>query len=135
MVETFEIESGSFRSIGTCADLTAASHHLPDGSYTTLRTYAKDRVLRLEQHLRRLEESLPAVGARLDDDTVRSALAAILDRTGYSESRLRLTFAPPLLFASVERFEPPPAASYADGVRCVTVDLHRERPGAKHTGF
>ncbi len=135
MVETFEIESGSFRPWGSHADLRSASASLPQGSYTTLRTYSGDRVLRFEQHLRRLEDSLPESRARIEDGPVRGALAAIVERARHRDSRLRLTFAPPRLFASVEPFEPLPDASYRDGVRCLTVDLRRDHPAAKHTGF
>src|SRR5262245_33867496 len=134
-VVTFEIESGSFRPRGSHADLRSASASLPEGSYTTLRTYGGDRVLRIEQHLRRLEESLPRSRARIDDGPVRNALAAVLERASHRESRMRLTFAPPRLFATVEPFEPLPAACYVEGVRCVTVDMHRDEPRAKQTGF
>jgi branched-chain amino acid aminotransferase len=134
MVETFEIESGSFRLWGSHADLSSASASLPEGSYTTLRTYGRDRILRLEQHLRRLEDSLPTP-ARLEEAAVRGALATALERTAHHESRLRLTFAPPRLFVSVAPFEPLPEATYRDGVRCVTVGLRRDNPQAKQTGF
>lgn len=134
MVETFELESGSFRLWGTHADLTRASASLPEGSYTTLRTYGRERILRLEQHLRRLEESL-AVRAPIQDAAARGAIAAALQRSGHAESRLRLTFAPPRLFVSVEPFEPLPEACYREGVRCVTVAARRDNPRAKQTGF
>jgi branched-chain amino acid aminotransferase len=51
------------------------------------------------------------------------------------ESRLRLTFAPPRLFASVEAFAPLPPTAYASGVACLTVSVHRENPHAKDTRF
>lgn len=134
MVETFEFESGRWRPLGSYPSLGAASSALPEGSYTTLRTYAGDRVLRLEQHVRRLQESLKSK-APLEVADVRAALAQALERTGHRESRLRLTFGPPRLFVSVEPFEPLPASGYREGVRCVTVALQRENPHAKHTGF
>lgn len=134
MVETFEFESRRWRRLGSHPSLGAASSTLPEGSYTTLRTYAGDRVLRLEQHVRRLQESLKSK-APLPVADVRAALAQALERTGHRESRLRLTFAPPRLFVSVEPFEPLPETLYREGARCVTVALQRENPHAKHTGF
>lgn len=134
MAETFEFESGRLKPLGSYPSLGAASSALPEGSYTTLRTYAGGRVLRLEQHVRRLQESLNSQ-APLPLADVRAALAQALERTGHRESRLRLTFAPPRLLVSVEPFEPLPETLYREGVRCVTVALQRENPHAKHTGF
>lgn len=134
MVETFELESGTFRPRASHPTMAAASATLPDGSYTTLRTYFGDRVLRVEQHVRRLEDSLEAKTS-LDSALVRSAIARALERTLHHESRLRLTFSPPRLFVSVEPFEPLAESVYREGVRCVTVALQRQSPRAKHTGF
>lgn len=134
MIQTFEAESGTFRLCRSDPSLSAASAALPAGSYTTLRTYGGDRVLRLQQHVRRLEESVEPK-ASLDATAVCSALARALEQTGHPESRLRLTFAPPRLFVSIERFEPLADDVYSQGVRCVTLALRRENPHAKHTGF
>jgi branched-chain amino acid aminotransferase len=134
VVQTFELVSGNLSLLGSHPSLGEASSALPQGSYTTLRTYAGDRVLRLEQHVRRLEESLHGA-APLDVAEVRRALALALERNGYRESRLRLTYASPRLFVSAEPFEPLPETSYRKGARCVTVALQRENPHAKHTGF
>jgi branched-chain amino acid aminotransferase len=110
---------------------------LPAGAYTTLRTYGGTRVVRLADHVRRLQESARLQGheAPLDADAVRTAVAAALLRTGHAESRLRLTWAPPRLFVSVEPFTPPAEALYRDGVRCVTVAVRRDNPHAKDTRF
>jgi branched-chain amino acid aminotransferase len=134
VVETFEIEPGSFKPWGRHASLSEASSRLPAGSYTTLRTYGGDRVLRLEQHVRRLEQSLEEP-ATLAVDLVRRSLAAALQRTSFPESRFRLTFAPPRLFASVEEFIPLEERLYVVGVRCASVGVRRENPHAKDTRF
>lgn len=136
-VETFEADHGRVRPVGRHETLAAASGALPQGAYTTLRTYARRRILRLESHLRRLEESVALQGGAggVDRLAARTAVSAALDATGHAESRLRLTFAPPRLFVSVEPFTPLPAALYAAGVACVTVELHRENPRAKDTRF
>ncbi|MET0554446.1 MAG: aminotransferase class IV [Vicinamibacteria bacterium] len=110
---------------------------LPSGAYSTLRTHGGTGVMRLEDHVRRLVESvrLQGIEAPLDPRSVRGAVAAALARTGHSESRLRLTWAPPRLLVSVEPFTPPAEALYRDGVRCVTVPVKRSNPHSKDTRF
>jgi branched-subunit amino acid aminotransferase/4-amino-4-deoxychorismate lyase len=134
MVTTYEIRDGALEWIGRHETLAAASAALPPGSYSTLRTYPGPRVLRLAEHVRRLTESLPQP-APLDVARVRSGLAQALALENTPESRVRLTFAPPQLFASLEPFVPLPASDRQNGVRCVTVDVRRTDPRAKRTGF
>jgi branched-chain amino acid aminotransferase len=132
MANNFEWREGALAPLGISADLTSGSSTLPVGAYTTLRTYGARRVLHLEDHARRLADS---AGAPLSAPVLRAALRAALDATGFAESRVRVTFAPPRLFVSVEPFVPPPDALYRDGARCATVPLHRDRPHAKDTRF
>ncbi|MDW8350437.1 MAG: aminotransferase class IV [Anaerolineae bacterium] len=143
MVTTFRLNAGnavaerSITLVGEHASLREASAQLPDGAYTTFRTYDGNRVLRLRQHIQRLEESVALLGrpATLDEFATRQAVAHALRATGYPESRFRLTFAPPMLFVSVEPFAPYPPALYESGVWCVSVSLHRDNPHAKSTTF
>jgi branched-chain amino acid aminotransferase len=136
-IETFEAESRGARSVGRHESLAMASGALPDGAYTTLRTYGGCRVLCLESHLRRLEESAALQGSpgRVDRPGARAAISASLEATRYAETRLRLTFAPPRLFVTVEPFTPLPAAVYETGVACLTVEVRRANPRAKDTRF
>ncbi len=122
---------------GHHVSLREVSALLPAGAYTTFRTYQGNRVLRLRQHVRRLEESVALLGrpATLDEAGVRQAVAHALRATGYPESRFRLTFAPPELFISIEPFKPYPPSLYQAGVWCVSVSLHRDNPHAKSTTF
>jgi branched-chain amino acid aminotransferase len=117
--------------------LAASSAALPDGAYTTLRTYGGCRVVRFDRHLARLEESIALQGraAALDAGAARAAAAAALSAAAFPESRLRLTFAPPRLFVAVEHFRPLPQELYRTGVACVTLELRRENPHAKDTRF
>lgn len=118
--------------------LTEASGRLPPGAYSTLRTWGGRGVVRLEAHLRRLETSAALQGSRgaIDREGARRLIGAALDAGGHPESRLRLTFAPPRLCASVEAFVPLPAFLYDEGVACVTLPrLHRDRPHVKDTRF
>lgn len=138
MVITFEATIGGARRVSEHRSMRDASASLPDGAYTTFRTYSRTRVLRLGQHLRRLEDSAALMGlgaAPIDDRVARGAIGATLGPSPASESRFRLTYAPPRLFISVEPFAPYPEALYQVGVRCVTVPLHRDNPHAKSTTF
>jgi branched-chain amino acid aminotransferase len=136
-VITFEAAAGGARRVAEHEGLSAASASLPQGAYTTLRTYGGRRVLRLDRHVARLEESAALQGrpGRVDARSLRSAIRAALEAGGHPESRLRLTFAPPRLLVTVERFRPLPEAAYREGVACVTLGLQRENPHAKDTRF
>ena len=136
MAVTFGITQGRLGPPVPAGSLAAASAELPDGAYTTLRTYHGDRLVRLANHLARLRASARDAGARaLSEEEVRQGIAAALRATRHPESRLRLTFAPPRLFVTVEPFEPLPEALYVRGVWCVTAPLVRANPQAKDTRF
>jgi branched-chain amino acid aminotransferase len=137
MVRTFEIAGGAAREIEPALSLVQSSAGLPQGAYTTLRTYDGNRFLRFGDHVRRLEESVAAQGrpGPLDEREVRAGLAAALRVTRHAESRVRLTWAPPWLFAAVEPFEALPEELYETGVACLTLQVHRDNPRAKDTRF
>jgi branched-chain amino acid aminotransferase len=137
LAQTWELLDGRIRRRGESAGIAAASEGLPAGAYTTLRTYHGDRVVRLGQHVRRLMDSVRIQGhaASLEEADVRRLLAHALRSTRHPESRLRVTFAPPSLFVSVEPLEPPPESLYRDGVWCVTVPIRRDDAAAKDTRF
>jgi branched-chain amino acid aminotransferase len=136
-VLSFEAGTLGLSLLGRHASLAAASQALPEGAYTTLRTYGGNGVVRLGQHLARLEESVALRGTpgRIAAAAAREALAAALARGAHPESRVRLTFAPPRLFLAVEAFTPLVASLYEQGVACVTLDLQRDNPHAKDTRF
>ena len=110
---------------------------LPDGAYTTFRTYDGNRILLLGKHIERLRGSAQLQGqaAELPAGRVAAGVASVLDAARYPESRLRLTFAPPALFAAVWPFEPLPVQAYVKGVACLTLALRRDNPQAKDTRF
>jgi branched-chain amino acid aminotransferase len=136
-VITFEARPGGAARVAAHGSLSASSAALPEGAYTTLRTYGRRRVLHLARHVARLEQSVVLQGnpGRVDAQALRAALAAALNATPFEESRLRVTFAPPRLFVAVERFEALPARFYEEGVACVTLELQRQTPHAKDTRF
>lgn len=137
-VLTLEMTSdGATFVVGEDESLGDASTRLPGGAYSTLRTYGGHEVVRFGAHLRRLEESVAQLGrpAVVDPAVARRLVGAALRAGGHAESRLRLTFAPPRLLASVEAFVPLPDSRYEEGVACATLPLHRDQPRVKDTGF
>lgn len=122
--------------------LDEVSSHLPDGTYTTLRTYHKQRFLRLDAHLDRLEDSAHVLGTtlRLDRGRLGQALADALARTDFTESRLRITAplgagTPPDVYITVEPFGGVDPHLHEAGVCTATMLIARTSPRAKATGF
>jgi branched-chain amino acid aminotransferase len=121
--------------------LDAVSLQLPEGVYTTLRTYDQDRILGLGAHLQRLADSQALLGSerRLDLTGLRAGLRQALDRAALPEARVRLTVplapgqAEDEALISLEPFDPFPAEHYTHGVRCATRPMERDTPRAKHT--
>ena len=136
-IPTYEAEATGLRLVGRHVSLAASSADLPAGAYTTLRTYGGRGLVRLDQHLRRLEESAALQGqaGTVDSSAARRAVTLALDATANPESRLRLTFAPPRLFVAVVPFTPLPPRLYEQGVACVTLDVRRQNPHSKDTRF
>jgi branched-chain amino acid aminotransferase len=136
-VATYEAKPEGLKLLGRHASLSASSAELPPGAYTTLRTYGARGVVRLDQHRRRLEESVGILGrpAALDPAMARRAVRWALDAEPHPESRLRLTFSPPRLFVAVEPFLPLPERVYEEGVVGATVVEQRSNPRAKDTRF
>jgi branched-chain amino acid aminotransferase len=137
VVTIFRLVGAHAAFYGSAASLAEASALLPQGVYTTLRTYQNGRrVLRLSHHLARLREpAAPRQVVGLEDKTVRAGLAEALKAVGPREARLRLTWATDQLFVCVEPLAPVPEALHRDGVWCVTVPLHRKAPRVKDTRF
>jgi branched-chain amino acid aminotransferase len=136
-VATYEAVAQGLRLVGRHPSLSASSAALPEGAYTTLRTYGGRGVVRLDQHRHRLEESVALQGrpASIDPSVARRAVGWALDAAAHPDSRLRLTFAPPRLFVAIEPFRPLPERFYREGVACATLDVRRENPHAKDTRF
>ncbi|MBM4424111.1 MAG: hypothetical protein FJ030_12080 [Chloroflexi bacterium] len=128
----------------TLTDLTgptldSVSLQLPEGIFTTCRTYERDHILGLSAHLRRLADSHAELNRprALDFPALRAALRAIIARENLPALRLRITtpFDSEAVYFSVEPFESFPAELYTRGARCATVHLERGTPKAKHTRF
>ena len=119
--------------------LDAVSLRLPNGAYTTLRTYDTDRIIGLSAHLQRLIESSALLQRPypIDPAAIRSALREVIARERQPALRVRLTVPVDVdqIFISVEPFEVYPAEFYQHGVRCATTRLSRHTPRAKSTDF
>lgn len=136
-MKTFEATPNTLVELSDGLSPLEVSALLPQGAYTAFRTHGGTRMLCLADHVRRLEESTRLQGRTepLAVERVRRAIAESIARTGHPESRLRLTWAPPRLFVSIEPFAPLPESLYREGVWCVTVPLRRDNPRAKDTRF
>jgi branched-chain amino acid aminotransferase len=119
--------------------LDAVSLRLPNGAYTTLRTYDTHRIIGLTAHLQRLIDSSRMLQRPfpIDPAAIRSALREVIVREWQPALRVRLTV--PLdvdqILISVEPFDVYPAELYERGVRCATTRLSRHTPRAKSTDF
>jgi branched-chain amino acid aminotransferase len=123
------------------ASLNALSLILPQGVYTTFRTYSGKRVLRLDDHLARLRESAALEGhaVSLDEQMIRRAIAAAVDASGFALARVRLTMGldPVELFISLDELQEPPPSAYQNGIACgiAAASLRRQVPRSKSTRF
>ncbi|CAG0933974.1 putative branched-chain-amino-acid aminotransferase [Thermoflexales bacterium] len=139
-VHVYRLNSQALRlTDATGPTLDAVSLRLPNGAYTTLRTYHTDRISGLSAHLQRLIESSQLLQRPypLDPAAIRSALRDVIAREQLPALRIRLTV--PLdeavIFISVDPFEVYPPEFYQRGVRCATTRLSRHTPRAKATDF
>ena len=119
--------------------LDAVSLQLPEGIYTTCRTYDRNHILGLSAHLQRLADSHAALSRMrpLDFAAIRSGLQTVIEREGLPAIRLRITtpFDSEEVFIGAEPFQSFPAEYYTRGVQCATTHLGRGTPKAKYTGF
>lgn len=116
--------------------LNAAAPFEPDGIYTIASTFNRDHVLLLDAHLDRMEESarLEGIALHLDRVALRAALRTLIERSGYPNSRFRITVSrqdPTHLILSLEPFAGVPDTVRQVGVQVATVPITRRNPRAK----
>ena len=121
------------------------SNRLPAGVYTTLRTYERDKALRIEDHFRRLEHSASLMQSSdnllsLPRNRLRSVLRKIIsDFPQNGDLRIRLTVdledQPGTLYITIGSLVTPSSEAYQRGVKLITWDLQRELAQAKRTSF
>jgi branched-chain amino acid aminotransferase len=131
-VEAFALPAATFDD---------ATRALPQGGYTTFRTFGKTGVLRLEDHFERMEETAALAGSplSLNRARIREALRMVLSSAKTDEARVRiildLTSAPGTLYILLAPLRTPPEQAYRLGVRAITRKMQRENPRAKVTEF
>lgn len=121
--------------------LDEASGTLPPGAYTTFRTYPNLKVLFLNDHFRRLEESSALAGhpIHLDIPPIRKHLRSVLLHFPEPQARVRLTIpfdpSPDRLFIFVSALSVPTQAQKDHGVAVITAPFQRTLPSAKLSAF
>lgn len=118
--------------------LDAITRNLPQGFYTTFRTYDQGRrVLGLRAHLQRLYQPATAqqIGISAPGTDLRRILADLLRRyPGEARVRLTMTLAGQVYIA-IEPLKPLPLEIYARGVKVISAGVERQNPRLKSTDF
>lgn len=119
--------------------MDAISLALPQGVYTTLRTYQRDKVLHLEEHFERLCESarLAGVEINLDRWKLRELIRDVIHNFPSTDTRIRvqvdLTNEIGAIYLLGEALITPTAEDYQKGVCLQTIQASRTNPAAKTT--
>ena len=115
-------------------------HASPDGAYTTFRTYDHNKVIRLDDHLGRLEETarLAHKPVALERLRLREALRNVIDEyPGDMDLRIRVVLDLEDFVGNVylmaEILKTPPPDAYHSGMQVITCQLQRDNPKAKLT--
>ncbi|MBZ0285173.1 MAG: aminotransferase class IV [Anaerolineae bacterium] len=126
----------------TADSLADAARHEPhNGVYTVTNTYQTFKVLKLDAHLDRLEDSARRenIPLNLNRTVLRAALRSMIAAANYGDVRFRITVPhdqPDHLILSIEPFSPPAPEVYANGVHCITLpNSARHNPAAKTTDW
>lgn len=121
--------------------LDQASGLLPDGAYTTFRTYPGYSALHLEDHFQRLEHSSRLAGYSLilDTDQVRLNVRQVLRHFSGDIARVRVVIPfnvqIPVVYIFVGALSVPTRGQYEQGVDVISRKFSRTQPDAKLTGF
>lgn len=135
------LTSAGLQSVTYTADnLTDAAQYEPDGIYTVTRTYNRTYALKLADHFERMEESarLEGIPLMLNREAIRSALRTLIDASGFTESRFRITIPashPNQAIITIEPFAGVPADLKEKGVAVSTVRVSRQNPQSKDTAW
>ena len=121
--------------------LDEVSLHLPNGAYTTFRTYAHTQAFRLEDHFNRMNDSAQRSSnpIRIHPDEVRASIRTVLNPLDMRDVRIRLTLdleqEPGCIYLTEEPLHTPSPEEYTQGVKLISKVMHRENPKAKLTEF
>ena len=108
---------------------------LPDGYYSTFRTYSGGtHVIGLTAHLRRLYE--PVSAPEVDEPSLRRQLRALLKPYQPNEARVRAVMTSDgQVYLAIAPLVALPSEIYENGVRVETTRLQRQHPRLKSTSF
>lgn len=131
MIRTWQLTAHGAKEIHfpNASSLDAVTRQLPEGYYTTFRTYDScTRVTGLKAHFRRLPNA--------DASLLRRNLRRLLEPYRPGEARVRLMETRQgKFYISIEPLKLPPPEVYERGVRVETVTLQRKNPREKSTAF
>lgn len=115
---------------------------LPSGAYTTFRTYHGRKVLRISDHVERLENTGRLIGRTIciDESHFRASLREAMRRyphNGEIRFRISVDLSERIgdMYVTIEKLQTPPIQAYQQGVDVLTCELEREVPKAKLTDF
>jgi branched-chain amino acid aminotransferase len=131
MINLYRLDKTSCTSL-TLPDMSSLdtiTRQLPDGYYSTFRTYDScTRVIGLSAHMRRLPN--------IDASALRRNLLQLLEPYRPAEARVRIMETKQgQFYISIEPLKPLAAEIYENGVRVETTTIHRNDPRAKSTAF
>lgn len=131
MISLYLLEKSQNRSmtLPDMSSLDAITRQLPDGYYSTFRTYAGcTRVTGLSAHLRRLPN--------VDASDLRRSLIHLLEPYRPEEARVRVIETKQQeVYVAIEPLKLLPRDVYETGVRVETTSIQRHAPRAKSTAF
>ena len=131
MIRTWKIDHTTIDEIyfPDPSSLDAITRQLPDGFYSTFRTYdGCTRVIGLTAHLRRLP--------KVDASSLRRSLLSLLESFRPGEARVRVMMTKlGGLYVSIEPLKLLPQEVYEKGVRVETTTIQRDSPRIKSTTF
>lgn len=119
--------------------LDAASQMLPQGVYTTFRTFNGDKILSLQDQVNRLKQSASLVGCpiRIEINSLRGMLREVVIPYPSQEKRVRISvdLKSGAVYILIEPLQIPAKGHYEHGVQVMTILHQRENPKAKQTQF
>lgn len=131
MIRTWQITHHGPKELHfpNASSLDAVTRQLPEGYYTTFRTYDScTRVIGLKAHFSRLPHA--------DASLLRRSLRLLLEPYRPGEARVRLMETKDgKCYISIEPLKLPPPEVYEKGVRVETAALQRTNPREKSTAF
>ena len=136
MISVWQITTSQNIQLETDASsLDEITRRLPDGYFSTFRTYGGGRrVLGLTGHLRRLYDPVPT--PQVDEPFLRRQLSALLEPYRPKEARVRVIMSREgKVYIALESIKALPREIYEKGVRAETTALQREHPRLKSTSF